>query len=108
MLCIMNAVDSKKNGMIQICQSDGKYSLNLHGTGDGKQSSTITIFAKHTSRVTLTIVGLFRVYTALVESTQVTCMESVCFPGVYIIWDADTQSIEFYVSWKVSLFSTKV
>ncbi|XP_065884039.1 uncharacterized protein [Dysidea avara] len=76
-LATVDNPDSKKNGMIQICQSDGKYSLNLHGTGDGKQS-------------------LFRVYTALVESTQVTCMESVCFPGVYIIWDADTQSIEFY------------
>ena len=35
-----NTVDGKKNGTFQICDIDGNYSLNLHGSPSGKQSTT--------------------------------------------------------------------
>ena len=45
------------------------------------------------------LTGHFRIYRALVDGQyRVICLESDCYPGIYVSWDTDSESIKFFVS----------
>ena len=51
---------------------------------------------------TYIIAGHFRLYHALVDDQYlVICLESDCYPGAYVSWDTDLESVGFFVSRKV-------
>ena len=99
---MLYVIDDKRNGMIQVFYTDGIYSLNLQGSIDDKQSM---VALRHMLKPLLAlciIVGHFRLYHALVDDHyQVICLESDCYPGAYVSWDTDLESVGFFVSQKV-------
>ena len=99
-----HVIDGRRNGLIQVyySQNDGKYYLNLQGSINNNQSKTaVCELPLYCIVCNITIVGQFRLYHALTfvdGPLQVTCLESVSYPGVYVSWDTRSGSIPFFVS----------
>ena len=100
----MTVYAGKADGMIQVCKGQNStMTINLNGS---KNSSSLACCELHYicdvfSRIS--IAGQFKMFKALMDpddighSYDVICLESCAYPGSYIHWNQQLQSVEIYV-----------